>query len=231
MKIKFLSVFSCLVLIATSFVSCVKEASNSVDQDKMYVNYQLFYDKNRDVTEARATFRFSNQLGTLLELSNPSFVKFNNDVLLYEPIFSFYKKEYSGNVTTGNFTFSDTKGKVFVNPISNIEPIEFPSNFTSINKANSYTLTWVGTPVAKNQLVGIGMGSTTAISGQLFGQYLEGAADIVLDANKLQSVATTNGQVIVVMDRHLVQPLVQGTSAGGELRSTYRATNKTVTLQ
>ena len=231
MKTRFLSVVSCLVLIAMSFVSCVKEASNTVDQDKIYVNYELFYDKNRDVTEARATFRFSNPLGTLLELSNPSFVKFNNDVLLYEPVLSFYKKEYSGNVSTGSFTFSDTKGKAFVNPISNVEQIAFPSNFTTINKANSYTLTWVGNPVGQNQVVGIGMGSTTAISGTLFGQHLEGATDIVLDANKLQSVATTNGQVIVVMDRYIVKPLVQGTSAGGELKSTYRAANKTITLQ
>ena len=90
-----------------------------------------------------ATFRFSNPTGTLLELSNPSSVKFNNDLLLYEPVFSFYKKEYAGHITTGNFTFSDTKGKVFVNAISNVEPIAFPTTFTSINKANSYTLVWV----------------------------------------------------------------------------------------
>jgi hypothetical protein len=231
MKMKFLSVLACLLVIATSFVSCVKEASNSVDQDKIHVAYELFYDKNRDITEARATFRFSNPTGTLLELSNPSFVKFNNDQLLYEPVFSFYKKEYSGNITGGNFTFSDTKGKIFVNTISNVEPIAFPTNFTTINKANSYTLTWVGTPVGKGQLVGVGMGSTTAISGQLFGQHLEGATDIVLDANKLQSVATTNGQVVVVIDRYSVKTLEQGTSAGGELKSTYRAANKTVTLQ
>ena len=75
------------------------------------------------------------------------------------------------------------------------------------------------------------MGSTTAISGQLFGQHLEGATSIVLDANKLQSVATTNGQVIVVMDRYMVKPLEFGTSAGGELKSTYRAAKKTVMLQ
>ena len=231
MKIRFLSVLSCLVLMAIGFVSCVKEASDSVDQDKIHVAYELFYDKNRDVTEARATFRFSNPVGTLLELSNPSFVRFNNDVLLYEPVFSFYKKEYSGYVTAGNFTFSDTKGKVFVNAISNVDPIAFPTSFTSVNKANSYTLAWVGTPVARNQLVGVGMGSTTAISGQLFGQHLEGAIDIVLDANKLQSVATTNGQVVAVMDRYLVKPLEQGTSAGGELKSTYRAGNKTISLQ
>ena len=48
MKTNFFSVISFVLLISLSFVSCVKEASNSVDQDKIHVAYELFYDKNRD---------------------------------------------------------------------------------------------------------------------------------------------------------------------------------------
>jgi hypothetical protein len=126
--------FLSLLLLVLTFNACTRETIDSVNQDKVYATYELFYDKTRNVTEAKATFQFSNGLGTKLELKNPAEVKFNNDVLGLEPLFADYKKEYPGLVTNGTFTFKDINGKVYVNTISAVPPIDLPANLQTLSR-------------------------------------------------------------------------------------------------
>ena len=61
-----------LSLLTISLFSCNREESNTVEQDRIFTEYELFYNANEDKTYARATFKFSNVFGTKLELSQPS---------------------------------------------------------------------------------------------------------------------------------------------------------------
>src|SRR5262245_21459177 len=98
MKTKLLKPIALLTILSTfmSLSSCKKEDSDDVNQDKIYAEYELFYDKNTDKTYASAVFKFSNALGTNLQLTSPSEVKFNSDVIPWDPVFSYYRKEYAG---------------------------------------------------------------------------------------------------------------------------------------
>ena len=48
-------------LITLLFTSCVRESSDSVDQDKIWTKYEIIYDKNEDQTTVRVEFRFGVQ--------------------------------------------------------------------------------------------------------------------------------------------------------------------------
>jgi len=65
--------------------SCAKEDSSFVNQNKVYCDYELFYNQNEDKTHAVARFRFGGATGTLLELtdSTGASVSFNGETLPY----------------------------------------------------------------------------------------------------------------------------------------------------
>lgn len=229
-RIQFLS-FLAGALFVLLFTSCTRETIDSVSQDKIYATYELFYDKVRNVTEAKATFQFSNGLGTKLELKSPAEVKFNNDVLGLEPLFADYKKEYPGLVTNGTFTFKDLNGKSYVNTISAVPAIDLPANLQSMSRNADYSLSWVGDPVGKGQAVGVGLSSASAISVYGFLQAVENSTNITLGSDKLKTIATTpDGKVYCIMDRYALNSLQQATSAGGQLKATYRV-SRLITLQ
>lgn len=50
-----------LLLVASS----AKEDSSDVNQNKIYCDYELFYNQNDDKTQAVARFRFGGPTGTL----------------------------------------------------------------------------------------------------------------------------------------------------------------------
>lgn len=83
--------FAGRLLISTP--SCSREDSNDADQDRIYAEYDLKYDTNQNKTIVSAVFKFSSALGTNLELSSPSQVKFGTDVLNCDATFACCRKE------------------------------------------------------------------------------------------------------------------------------------------
>lgn len=204
--------------------SCAKENSNDVNQDRIYAEYELYYDKNADKTYASAIFRFGNATGTQLELTAPSEVKFNNDVIPFDPVFSYYRKEYAGLITTGTFTFTDTEGNSYTNTINPYKTIAFPA-IDTIHSNNSYTVTWVGDSLLANERVDLWIDGTMQNNSELFIQYTQGAKDVVLSASRLQNLGI--GNATCVMDRIWETTATGVTSAGGKVRAKYRALNET----
>jgi hypothetical protein len=203
------------------FPGCAVEPSESVDQDRIYTAYELFYDKNEDKTYAKATFRFGNIAGTLLQLGGTSEVKFNNEALSYQSL-GYYEKVYPGLVSGGTFTFKDTKGTVYTNVVQDMKPIAFPTESLSVPKSASYTLTWVGDKLAAGENVGV------LIGAELFLQINSNTASINLSSNQLTKL--TAGPYTAIMDRYLISDPSQKPSAGGLLTRKYRAANKSVQI-
>ena len=201
---------------------CVSEPSDSVDQDRIYTIYEVFYDKNVNKTYAKATFKLGNALGTLLQLSGPSEVRFNNDVLSFQAAGSFYEKVYDGFLAGGTFTFKNTKGTSYTNSVADIKPIEFPAGELNISKASTYDLAWTGDKLTGKENVGV------LIGAQVFLQINPNTASIPLSSGQLQQI--NPGAYVAGMERYFTNDLTQPTGAGGSITGKYRATGKSVQI-
>lgn len=209
---------------------CVTEPSDSVDQDKIYVTYELYYDKNADKTYARATFQFSNALGTKLQLASPSEIRFNNDLLAYNSVIAYYERDYAGLVSTGTFKWTDSKGKVYTNTVSGIKAVALPAQMPTVKKGNSTELFWVGDALETDENMAVSMNSAAAGDLQIFTRNSVGSASIILDANKIQNLPTGQN-ITTIIRRYKDIAVAQKTSAGAKMFTHYQGANVTIQVQ
>lgn len=206
---------------------CAKENSSDVNQDRIYTAYELYYNANEDKTYARASFRFGNPTGTLLELTDSSEIRFNNDVLSFKPALVYYEKEYAGFVNSGSFSWKNTEGHVFTNSIE-IHSINYPLILDTINRNASYEMFWLGDSLLANESVTLTINGILEGDAQIFNQLNVNSKSIILAMNRLQLLGQGNGQLW--LDRTYSPNLQQKTSAGGAIISKYRPVNKQVYL-
>ena len=219
-SLKTISFFTFLSLVI--FSSCQRETSDNVNQDKIYTEYELFYNANEDKTYARAIFRFSNALGTNLELADGSEVRFEGDVLTWKPVFAYYEREYAGFKTSGTFVWDDLDGNSFSNAIS-INEIQYPLGIDSIGRDAAFELTWDGAPLANDESVTVTVNGENEGDAKIFLTDNVGSNSIILDKDKLEGVGAGPGKIW--MDRHYSPMLLQETSAGGKITGRYRPDN------
>lgn len=207
---------------------CAKENSSDVNQDRIYASYELFYNANEDKTYARASFRFGNPTGTLLELTAPSEVRFNNDLLSFKPALAYYEKEYAGLINTGSFTWTDTDGNSFTNSID-MHAIDYPAILDTINRNAAFEMFWQGDSLQASEVVYLTINGVLEGDAQIFTQSNVNSKSIILAMNKLQLLGEGNGHLW--LDRSYSPALQQKTSAGGAITSKYRPINKQVYLK
>lgn len=208
---------------ALLLTACEKEPSNSVDQTRIRTDYELFYDKNTNKTTAIAAFRFGASItGTLLELSSPAEVRFNNEVLPFNSILARYEKEYPGFVSTGTFAYKDVNGAVLTNTMPAVKPIDFPASpaTLTIGKGQEYLLTWEGSALAQGDGVGL------SFAYGIFTETTLNATRVRLTPAQLQPLPL--GATVGAMERWNFSDLQQQTASGGFLKGTYRTTNKNI---
>lgn len=221
--------FSVLVMFGfVLLLSCARENSDDVNQDRIYTEYELFYNANEDKTYARAIFKFGNALGTLLELTDPSEVRFNNDLLTFKPGLAYYEKDYAGYVPSGTFTWKNTEGDVFTNTIS-ISAIDYSADLDTIPRDAAYELFWVGDSLLANQSVVLTINGVLEGDAQIFTQANVNSKSIILPLNQLSQLG--QGVGTLWMDRYYKPVLTMQTGAGGVIRGIYRPINKQVQLQ
>ena len=220
-KRMFRIVVACLIL-----ASCAKENSSDVNQDKIYTDYELFYDHNTDKTMVLARFRFGGPTGTILELDSGANVKFNNETLPYNALLTGHYKEYAGRIVNGTFVYTNQSNHVFTNSVPLYDSIAFAGGFDTIVKGSANTLTWAGTPLAANQLVGVFVGRWTWGQDALYLQDGDGSTNLVMGTGQLSGVPV--GPAVCYMDRYTEVDVAEGTSKGGRIRGKYRALNRTV---
>lgn len=213
---------------ATLFLACPIEDSADVNQDKIYTDYEVFYNSNTDKTQVVAKFRFGGATGTILELNEPAEVYFNDDKLPFKPIFGGHFKEYAGRITDGTFTYTNTDSVTYVNEIPQVDVIAHPTGLDTLSKSNAYTYTWDGVAIKENQSVGIFVGSWTWGQDALFFENSLDATNIVMGTNKLGNLP--DGTSTWYLDRATQIQVSEGTSEGGFVRAKYRAENIEVVM-
>lgn len=223
MKTKTLSLTLLVLSVLLLFASCAKEESSDVNQNKIYSEYELFYDKANDKTYASAIFKFSNSAGTQLKLTKPSEIRFNGDTIPYDPLFSYYRKEYAGKIDAGTFMFKDSDGKTYSNPANLAKVITNPV-IDTLRRTGAYTYTWIGDALANNELIGLTIGNNAnAFNFQVFLQNAVGSSNIVLPLTQLNQLPI--GLSYCQLDRQIEVVTGSFTSAGGKVRGKYRAPN------
>lgn len=209
-------------------VSCQKEDSSDVNQDKIYTVYELFYNQNSDKTVAICRLRFGSPTGTLLEATGDASVTFNGDILPYSVGYSGHAKEYAGKLTSGTFVYTNVDGTQYTNTPPAMDTIAHPVGFTTIDKSQANTYTWIGNSLSTSERVNLFVGSWTWGEDALFFALGSGATDIVMGVNQLSNLAV--GTSTLYVDRVNEVAVSQGTSEGGVVRSVYRPTNITVNV-
>jgi hypothetical protein len=220
-------IFVWIITACVSLVSCSKEESIDVNQDRIYVFYDITYTKGEDLTKVKAVFRFGNKNGTLLKLTKPSTIKFNDDILDYNETFSFYYKDYKGLLNSGTFTWKDVNGKEFKNSYSSLECVEFPASFVSLKQSENYSLSWTGSPIAEKQSITVSFKSDNSIV--FASQSAKGATDITIkkdDASKLNI-----GKATATIKRETEMSLNERTGAGGKIALYYVGETKSIDIK
>jgi hypothetical protein len=219
-----------LALIPATFVSCNRENSDTVQQDLIFQTYTLVYNGSEDKTYARASYRFSNGVGTLLFLSGGANVQFNGMPMDWKNLLAYYELEFPGNLSGGVFEYTDADGNLFTNPISQVDSIAFPTNFTSLTQnSGNYLLTWVGPVLANNHDVLVTIDGTFQNDVKLFTASNPGTNSVILEANKINALGP--GTANAWMHRNFTTTLAEATSAGGFMSSRFEAPKTQISVQ
>ncbi len=213
---------------ALLFTSCQTEDSADVNQDKIYQDYELFYNSNTDKTEVVARFRFGSPTGTLLELKEPASVTFDGETIPFKVGYAGHQMEFSGQLNGGTFLYTNVDGETFENTVPAYESIDFPNGITSVSKSEALTINWDGTPLSEDQAVGLFIGSWKWGEDALVLEGGSGTSGIVVGTDKLSNVA--EGSSTFYMDRLTEINVQEGTEEGGKIRGKYRAKNIDVTI-
>lgn len=200
------------------FSSCERESSADVNQDRIYVLYELVYDKTNDMTYARSTFFFGSITGTRLELADGSAVSFNETQLGFQEALAYYETQMTGFVNTGDFSWTDLDGNTFVNtPI--VHEIAFPATLDTIVKGQAYELTWVGDSLTTNEQVYAFVNGTAENDEIHVYQTTQYATKLFITAAQTEKL--TVGTNTIFMRRRLDLDPQEATSAGAMCSGIY----------
>lgn len=203
--------------------SCKKESSDSVDQDKIWAEYQLIYDHNTQITYARAIFKFSNVAGTLLELESPATVKCDNDLLAYNPALGYYEKQYVGIKNTGVFKYVDLDNHTFQNTLTLTlaDTVGFPVGLDTIKKSVPFEIAWTGSALKANETITVWINSNVEGDARLLSTNMVGSTSIIFPANQLSQLGL-GAFGMLAMERLYRPAITQATSAGGLITIKYK---------
>lgn len=225
MRCHSLILIASLLIVGLGLQSCESEASDTVVQDRIFAEYELFYNANEDKTYARTTFHFGNLTGTRLELSNPSTITFNGEPLDWRPVLAYYELALPGRVA-GTFVWTDTDGNTFTNAAS-LPTFAYSNPPSTIVRDSATTLNWQEA-LAVNENVAVVVNGQNEADAQTFVTTTSGATSIILDRARLQNLG--DGPGTVFLDRRRLPVNLEATSAGAILTERVRPVNLSVTI-
>ena len=220
---KYHGLIACFLLLLLN--ACQSELSEDVNQDRIWTNYELFYDQESDKTLAIAVFRFGNALGTRLELSGAADITFNNQDMVWKVGLARYELEFDGWVKDGTFVYTDAEENTFTNVLPTMRSAIFPDNPTviALSKSEDYTLAWEGTPLAEEDVLSVRIEDLWEV------EWSDNDTEIIITKGKIRNL--DNGDYLMYMHRSILdEDIPEATSAGGFINVHYRAAKKNCTV-
>lgn len=208
-----------LLIVTAGLVSCEKEISSKVDQDKIWANYELVYNKSEDATLARATFHFSSINGTKLKLSEPSYVTVDGNEMPWDSDNGYYESSFSGLKSDATFYWEDIDGLGFTNSIE-VHDIAFPATINELHYSDSVSyFAWDGLAVDSSETIGLTIDGSGSTDARIFSVSEFGATQITIDSITLSQI--DSGMVSLVLNRRFRPELLEGTTRGGQITGRY----------
>lgn len=215
-----------IIALVSLLGSCKPDETIDVNQDKIFTEYELFYNKAEQRTYASAKFRHKKAKGTVLKLSSSSSVIFANQALSYNPSLQQYEKIFDSLLSNGEFVWTDTDGRKYKNSIE-LSNIDLPEGQSLIQSKNN-TISWLGLPIREDEYVILFLntsgGDTQYVINKSFGTQSIDINSEILD--KL-----SKGNLLMRIERNSVIELNEKTSAGGTLKGKYRSSEVPASLQ
>ena len=212
------------LLAGASSRGCGGEDSSVVRQDRVFTQYWLYYDANADVTYARATFRLGHGLGTVLELTEPAKVTFNEKALSFQEVPGWHELQLPGRVT-GTFRYTNVDGQRFMVEVSKLPETSLPMAM-SIPAGQAYTFTWPGAPIERDERLEVIVTGENKLDFSIIEQRGIGAVDVVLPADKTRRF---NAQGWLGLRRTLESLPKESPDAGGMVWATSQPKDARVT--
>ncbi|MEM1416292.1 MAG: hypothetical protein AAGH15_15395 [Myxococcota bacterium] len=222
LRVLLIAVLATLCLGMEDNDGCVaSESSDAVNQSRIHTSYWLYVDAESDTTFGRAQFRLGNPLGTPLLLSEGARVSFAGRELGFDAVLDWYDAPRSG-VLAGAFTYTDLDGTTFVNAAPSPAPVEVPAGFPRVvaRDGASLEVAWEGLPLqAGESMAAVAAHGANRLLFKRWETRLAGATSIVLSGDELRDLPT--GETVLVLRRWWETESIDGTDAGGVLRTTY----------
>lgn len=221
--------FLSLFLLMLTFMSCNNEESDSVNQDKIYTLYEFDYDKNTDITHARAWFRFGNLLGTPLQLKFPATIVFNGDTMAFKSTLSYYELQFPGQLTNGAFVYKDLDNITYTNTITMAKAIDLPSTIDTIHRTINTQISCMGDSLGASEKFEVKVDGIGNSDEQFFTATGVGAYIVTLLSSQMTLI--TPGAGTIRLKREYKPTLQQKTLAGGSISSVYTALERAANIQ
>lgn len=230
LNVTFGSVF--LIFLASCASTDVEE-SKFVSQDRIYQNYKVEIDENRQSSRASATFRFGGSTGTTLNLSDESSVSLNGAKLNgKQEMFSgmvYSKSNLQSSDNNYTFVFTDTENNTYTNTVA-IQPLTFGKSPKVIDKSGSYKIYWDGSPLGPNEKIELTLKhGKDQFSTILWTSTMQGTNSIEIGSDKLKNANPGLGNL--QLRRVVTPPLQEGTELSGKITGIYNSTVIPVTIE
>ena len=204
-----------LAVLTLAITSCKKEISKNVDQTKIWTYYELYYNEVENKTYATATFRFSNENGTKLLLSDPSTVTVDGANMEWNEDKAYYRNEFSGLKSTASFTWVDLDGNSYTNAIE-LRDIAFQNPTNDLHFADSITIfMWAGLALDSFESVSLSIDGVGETDRRIFSVDTVGATTITFDSLALSQI--DSGMVSMILNKRYSPNLTEQTERGGLL--------------
>ncbi|MEL6340839.1 MAG: hypothetical protein AAFQ65_13085 [Myxococcota bacterium] len=209
---------------------CESQSSASVDADTVHAAYWLYYDSDRDITFARAQFRFGSPVGTTLILEEPAQVSFNGAPMAFNALLDWHEIEMAGRIDGGEFRYLDVEGDEFTNTAPGYRESQVLSVPAAIDSNESFELRWSGGALVENELLETVVArDNNRLDFIRVDQRGIGATSVVLPADRLQTLG--RGEAVISVRRHRDLPLTDATSAGGKITVTFQAPDRLTRIE
>jgi hypothetical protein len=218
-----------LGLLLLAFSGCRRTESDEVKQDRIFCLYEIEYKAAENETYVRAQFSVRKESGSKLELSEPSQIKFGDDVLVFDSQFRYYQRVYTGRRDTGTFVWRDTDDNIYYNfaDMSGLN-IGCPIGFGNITQSSDYVLTWQGSPLTADQSATLVLEATNSSDAVTATESDENASSLTIKQNAMQNLSL--GEYRATLSRSHSKATEIATDAGGTIRTTYSAATQNVVL-
>ena len=221
-----IALFSLLLLAA-----CAKEDSSDLAPDvPIYQDYKVLFDKLEDRTRAFATFRRTSSLGTRLQLTGGSSIRFNGQSHeVYTELDNYFYRWTENGMVDVSFEYTKAAQALFLNSIARADTHDIAvPNGVVLSRVNGGQVFWTGRDLEAGEVVEAWLRQSGTNGGRV-SVNTTGAGSVVFAADDVEDLSP--GTADLYFSRTRTLPLQQADGSAGGRRVVEVEARGTVMVQ